>query len=153
MEPLIDASITNEEYEENINVTLKRSRHSELNNVIFSYLNINSIRLAIQIKQQMEILIFCVQQKQNQTNLFPLISSHISIIIPYIPDITDNKGGLMVFVKSHIPSRRFNDLKTPSNIQIMPFEINLSKQKWLMASIYNVPSQKNKYFLWHLINL
>ena len=47
MEPLIDASITNEEYEENINVTLKRSRHSELNNVIFSYLNINSIRLAI----------------------------------------------------------------------------------------------------------
>ena len=153
MEPLIDASITNEEYEENINVTLKRSRHSELNNVIFSYLNINSIRLAIQIKQQMEILIFCVQQKQNQTNLFPLISSHISIIIPYIPDITDNKGGLMVFVKSHIPSRRFNDLKTPSNIQIMPFEINLSKQKWLMASIYNVPSQKNKYFFWHLINL
>ena len=46
MEPLIDASITNQEYDENI-VTLKRLRHSDLNNDIFSYLNVSSIRLAI----------------------------------------------------------------------------------------------------------
>ena len=44
MELLIDASITSQEYEKNINVTLKRLRHSHLNNVIFSYLNINSSR-------------------------------------------------------------------------------------------------------------
>ena len=44
MRSVLDASITNQEYEENINVTLKRSRHSDPNNVIFSYLNINSIR-------------------------------------------------------------------------------------------------------------
>ena len=44
MRSVLDASITNQEYEENINVTLKRLRHSDLNNVIFSYLNINSIR-------------------------------------------------------------------------------------------------------------
>ena len=44
MRPLIEASIINQEYEENINVTLKRSRHSDLNNVIFSYLNISSVR-------------------------------------------------------------------------------------------------------------
>ena len=40
----MEASIINQEYEENINVTLKRSRHSDLNNVIFSYLNISSVR-------------------------------------------------------------------------------------------------------------
>ena len=56
-------------------------------------------------------------------------------------------------VKSHIPSRRFNGLKIPSNTQIIPFEINLSKEKWLVASIYNVLSQKSKYFLWYLTNL
>ena len=44
MRPLIEASIINQEYEENINVTVKRSRHSDLNNVIFSYLNISSVR-------------------------------------------------------------------------------------------------------------
>ena len=43
MGPLIDASTTSQEYEEDINVTLKRLQHSHLNYVIFSYLNINSI--------------------------------------------------------------------------------------------------------------
>ena len=40
---LTNASITIQEYEKN-NVTLKRLRHSHLNNVIFSYLNNNSSR-------------------------------------------------------------------------------------------------------------
>ena len=44
MRSVIDASITNQEYEENINVTLKHLRHSDLNIVIFLYLNMNSIR-------------------------------------------------------------------------------------------------------------
>ena len=62
-------------------------------------------------------------------SLFPIISLYISIISPYILDITENKGDLMVFVKSHIPSRRLNDFKIPSNSQIIPFEINLKKEK------------------------
>ena len=44
MRPLIDGSITNHECEDNITVTSKFLRHSDLNNVIFSYLNISSIR-------------------------------------------------------------------------------------------------------------
>ena len=43
MGPLIDASTTSQK-KEDINVTLKRLRHSHLNNVTFSYLNIVSIR-------------------------------------------------------------------------------------------------------------
>ena len=59
----------------------------------------------------------------------------------------------MVFVKSHVASRRLNDFKIPPNIQIISFEINLRIEKWLVASIYKVPSQKNMYCLWYLINL
>ena len=44
MGALTDASTTSQEYKENINFTLKRLQHSHLNKVIFSYLNINSIR-------------------------------------------------------------------------------------------------------------
>ena len=84
-------------------------------------------------------------------NLLSILSSYISVYIrPYILDITDNKGDLMVFVRSHIPSR-LNHFKIPPNIQIIPLEINLRKQ--LVASIYNTPSQKNKYFFWYLTNL
>ena len=32
-------------------------------------------------------------------------------------------------------------------MQIIPFEINLRKEKWLVSSIYKAPSQENKYFL------
>ena len=44
MGPLIYTSTTSQEYEENINVDLKRLRHSHLNKSIFSYLNIISIK-------------------------------------------------------------------------------------------------------------
>ena len=83
------------------------------------------------------------------SNQFVVVGYHL----PYRLDITDKKGGLIVFVKSHIPSRRLNDFKIPSNIQIIPFEINLKKEKWLVASIYKAPSQENKYFVWYLTNL
>ena len=68
-------------------------------------------------------------------NLSPLISSYISIISPCILHIVDNKGGLIVFVKSHIPSRRLTDFKIRSKIQIIPFEINFRKEKWLVALV------------------
>ena len=48
----------------------------------------------------------------------------------YRLDITDKKGDLIVFIKSLIPSRRLNDFKIMSNIQIIPSEINLRKEKW-----------------------
>ena len=130
------------EYEEDINVTLKRLHHFHLNKVIFLYLNINSIRNN-----------FGDQQKRQQMNFFLMISSYISIISPYTLHLIDNKGGLMVFVKSHIPSIRLNIFKILSNIEIILFETNFSKEKWLVASIYIDPSQKNKYLLCNLKNL
>ena len=125
----IYGSTTSQEYEENIKVTLKRLRHSHLNYVIYFYLNINSIRnkfgdLAKTVDGNADILCIAV------------ISSYINIISPYILDITENKGGMMVFLKSHIPSRRLNDFKILSNIQIIPLEINLRKEK--MVSCINL---------------
>ena len=93
-------------------------------------------------------------------NLFPIISAYISIINPYKPHIIDNKSGLMVIVKSHIPSGRLNNYKIPSNIQIIPLIIQIiqtiikpQKRKIVSTSIYNSPSQKSKYFIWYLTNL
>ena len=44
MGPLIYASTTSQEYKENVNVALKRLKHSHLNKFIFFYLNIISTR-------------------------------------------------------------------------------------------------------------
>ena len=97
--------------------------------------------------------ILCIAEvkldKYFPNNQFVLVGYHL----PYRLDITDKKGVLMVFVKSHIPSRRLNDFKISSNIKIIPFEINLRKDKCLVVLIYNAPSQENKYFLCSLTNL
>ena len=116
MSPLIDASTTSQEYEKNINVTLKRLRDSHLSNVIFWYLNINSIRNKFgDLNKIVDGNIDNLKQKRNYRTLFPIISPYISIISPYILDITKNKDSLMVFVKSDIPSSRLNYFKSPSN--------------------------------------
>ena len=113
--------------------------------MIFSYLNINSIRNKFGDLNKIvdgNINILCITETKLDES-FPQFILHI----------TDKKDGLMVFVNSHIPSRRLSDVKIPSNTQIIPFEINIRKEKWLVASIYKAPSQENKYFLWYLTNL
>ena len=113
--------------------------------MIFSYLNIISIRNKFGDLNKIvdgNINILCITETKLDES-FPQFILHI----------TDKKDGLMVFVNSHIPSRRLNDVKIPSNTQIIPSEINIRKEKWLVASIYKAPSQENKYFLWYLTNL
>ena len=64
----VDTSTTSPEYEENINATLKCVRHSNLNNVIFSYLNVISIR------NKFGDLDKIAEKKRNYINLFPITS-------------------------------------------------------------------------------
>ena len=66
---------------------------------------------------------------------------------PYCPDISDRKGGLLVYIKSHLPSRLLKTFDIPSNIQIIPFELNLRKEKWMLMWIYRPPFQNKPYFL------
>ena len=53
----------------------------------------------------------------------------------------------IVYIKASLPSKISTMFKLPINIQIIPFEINLRKEKWLFVSIYKSPSQSNQYFL------
>ena len=93
MVSLIHASTTSQEYEKNINVTLKHLRHSYLINVIFSYLNINSIENTFGDLSKIvdkNIVILCIA-KVKLDKSFRIISSYISIISLYILDISKNK--------------------------------------------------------------
>ena len=76
-------------------------------------------------------------------NIFMLPGYHK----PYRLDISDRKGGLLVYIKSHLPSRLLKNFDIPSNIQIIPFELNLRKEKWMFMCIYRPPFQSKQYFL------
>ena len=74
---------------------------------------------------------------------FTLVGYHI----PYHLDINNKSGGILVYVKSSIPSRYLSFEELCISIQAIPFEINLRKEKWLVISIYCPPSQNSEYFL------
>ena len=38
-----------------------------------------------------------------------------------------------------------SDYRLPLDIQVIPFEINLRKQKWLFVSVYKPPSLNNQF--------
>ena len=66
---------------------------------------------------------------------------------PYRLDINNKSGGILVYVKSSIPSRCLCYEELRISIQAIPFEINLRKEKCLVISIYRPPSQNSEYFL------
>ena len=62
-------------------------------------------------------------------------------------DVSSSRGGRLVYIKSSLPSKMLTKFKLPNNIQIIPFELNLRKDKWLFVSIYKPPLQNNQYFV------
>ena len=122
-------------------VTLRLNRSKYSKNIIFSHLNINSIRNKFE-------------------NLKEVVSNYVDILViaeakiditerfhkPLRLDISDKSGGLLV-VRSHLLSRQLTKFKIPSDIQAIPFEFNMRKEKWLFLCIHKPPSMNSQYFL------
>ena len=62
-------------------------------------------------------------------------------------EIISKCSGMLVYIKSLLPSRIMSNFKLPENIQVRPFELNLRKEEWLFVSIYKPSLQSNNYFL------
>ena len=72
---------------------------------------------------------------------------------PYRLDVTDKQGGLLVYIKSHLPSKPLSTHNISNDIQVIPFELNLRKEKWMFMCIYKPPKQNNQYFLENLSSI
>ena len=66
--------------------------------------------------------------------------------ILYRLNINNKSDGILVYVKSSVPSRCLSFEELCISKQAIPFEINLRKEKWLVISIYRPPSQSSEYF-------
>ena len=129
--------------------SLKAVRLQYPKNIIFSYININSIRnkfgsLCNLTLSRVDILSIAETKLDyffpNAQFLIPNFHQ------PFRLDISRNSGGLLVFVKSSIPARMLSNYKLPPDIQAIPFEINLREEKWLFISVYKPPSLNRQYF-------
>ena len=55
-------------------------------------------------------------------------------------DVSSQREELLVYIKFSLPSKMLTKFKLPNNIQIIPFELNLRKNKWIFVSIYKPQS-------------
>ena len=60
------------------------------------------------------------------TSQFAIDSSHK----PFRLHVTNNNGGLLVYVMSYLPLSQLTKHKISSDIEVFAFEINLRKEKW-----------------------
>ena len=72
---------------------------------------------------------------------------------PYRLDITDKQRGLLVYIKSHLPFKLLSIHNTSNDIQVITFELNLRKEKWMFMCIYRPPKQNSQYFLENLSSI
>ena len=110
---------------------MNRSKTSK--NIIFSYLNINSIRntlggIRAALVNYIDIFIVA-ETKINES--FPTVQfASDGFHKPFRLDVKDKSGGLLVYVRSYLPLSQLTKHKISSDIQALTFEINLRKEKW-----------------------
>ena len=141
---------TSTENEANCFDDLKLLRLKYPRNVIISYININSIRnkfsgFSEMIGENVDILVIAQTKIDSSfpTSQF-LIDGFKS---PYRLDVSGNSGGILVYVRDCLLSKYVNLVDTPPDIQVVPIEINVRKQKWLILPIYRPPLQNSEYFV------
>ena len=129
---------------------MKNLRLKNPKNIFFSFLNIKSVRNKLKnisslISENVDILIVTETKLDTSfpTAQFLIPGFHHSFRL----DINRQSGGLLVYVKGSIPARVLTSFSTPADTQIIVFEINLRKEKWLFVGIYKPPSLKSQYFL------
>ena len=127
-----------------ISKELKELRIENLLKLIFSYLNINSIRSKFNDLQQVicdSVDILSIAETKIDSS-FPTAKFHLpNYHSPCRLDISDKSRGILLYIKWNIPTHRVDCGNLCKSIQAVLFEINLRKEKWLVVSIYQPPSQ------------
>ena len=118
---------------------LKSNNPSNLN---FAYLNINSVRNKFENFKEIingNVFISTIEETKLDGS-FPTSQFELEgYYSPFRLDITKQSGGLLVYIKSSIPSRQLSYGSIRNSIQAISFEINLRQEKWLVISIYRRP--------------
>ena len=101
-----------------------------LNRLIFGQININSIRNTFEllfslVSNNIDVLLI---SETKIDNTFPVSQFYVpGYLVPYRIDRTENGGGIMLYVKKHIPCRILSKFTLEKEIESFAIEINLRK--------------------------
>ena len=151
----LNTSSTDDKCDDNSN-PLRKLRDLALKNlgkIIIGHLNINSVRNKINVLKAMtgdniDILVISETKIDNSftTNQFSIDGHNL----PHRLDRNQDGGGLLVYFRTGIPSRK---LKTnlPDNVEGIFFDMNMRNKKWLIFVGYNPKKEHIASFLSHVV--
>ena len=126
--------------EEGVKSSLCNLKLRNLNRLIFGQININSIRNKFEllfslVSNNIDVLLI---SETKIDNTFPVSQFCVpGYSVPFRLDRTGNGGGIMLYVKEHIPCRMLSKFTFEKEIEAFAIEINLRKVKWLLFCSYN----------------
>ena len=140
---------TNDDKQTNI-LKIARSKHPK--KVCLSHININSIRSKLDSLFEFTygLVDFLAVSETKLDSSFPTGQFNLQ---GFRKDFSGKGGGLPLYVNSNIPSKVLKIPDCPSDIQVIPFEINLKKQKCFVIAIYTPPSRCKNYFITELTKM
>ena len=128
---------------------MKKLRIRNPNKIIIGNLNINSLpnkfeQLKDITMQHIDILVL-TETKLDDT--FPteqfLVNGFSEL---YRRDRNRNGGGVMIYIRQDIPSKRLDKQAFPYDMEGVFVEVNFRKCKWLLFGTYHPPSQPDIYY-------
>ena len=132
---------------------LRNLRLKNIGRVIVGYLNINSVRNKLDPLKEIvskNIDILMVAETKIDVS-FPKEQFFIEgYSNPLRLDRNASGGGLLVYVRSDIPSSELKSFKFDGDVECICFEINLRGKRWALFSIYRPPSQSQDHFFENL---
>lgn len=129
--------------------TLQDLKNKYPDNLIFSYLNINSVRnkfkdLEVFLNGSVDVLTIAETKLDDSFPTQQFLMSGFKR--PFRLDNTDKSGGLLVYIKSDLPARPLNRFEIDKSYEILCIEINLHSKRWFLLSFYRNPkSNLNQY--------
>ena len=111
-----------------------------VNRLIFGQININSIRNKFEllfslVSNNIDVLLISETKIDNK---FPVSQFCVpGYSVPFRLDRTGIGGGIMLYVKEHIPCRMLSKFTFEKEIEAFAIENNLRKVKWLFVCSYN----------------
>ena len=122
----------------------------QLNNVIIGHLNVNSLLPKLDavktiITGNIDVMIFTQTKPDDSYSTAQLMAGRFKK--PFRLDKDSNGGGMLIYVKSDIPSTLNSSHNFPDEIEGMFIEINLRKSKWLLFGTYHPPNQDDYCYI------
>ena len=128
-------SISCQSLEENFKDALKKLRIKDLNRVIISQININSIINKIELLSEAVLGNMGILMVSETKIDMPFLTSQFVIQgfgTPFRLDRKNTGGGILVYVRDDIASKLLNISCVSSDTECITIEVNLRKTKWLL---------------------